>query len=1760
MAADEEHHQTVFLKRLLTPQPIASLYAPFPSTEISCLFYESATDPPKPHTLKGIFPFMTAYDIKLAIYDAMNQEDIALPEYTFVGIPNFLGKKLTPLDYSWKGGDKGMALSFPLEAIQKGVHDERFVESSGARRILGIQERSRMTLESMFPGKTYPTLHVFFYKVLDAAVPGEHPIGEYDWNGYLYAYFPTLSVEQHIPTNDEATRCQAFIRRRQFYQKLQGVLADPLVPLTLTGIRFLRINYLKPKAIPGIEAVFYNATVSAIRPYMRLLPAEGTPISKLHMIGDKPDIEDPRLLLQWAQERNLTPDRDSSFVKILLRKKSGSISPLYATLRLLDDGTADITIEPPKGVRKLDPRSELESLPDTIQSALAGFPYLNETPSLKNGMMSFALQLKDGVPSLSQRSLRQKLPIFSSIFQEIPALPGETPILMLRYKLINNFVSEDRIQSFITQIMSRKLILGDTNYTDIVDLVAEDFDIPVEEARKQVAIKLKGAADIRPTLLEEGDPFVPHANPGIDIAIFAQHPFYSFHLYRVDSQEAMERIITFLSILFSVSAEKLTVSKEAVVEITQKEEDEFEDVPEPVEAEPEKAADSEFYEDLMFDVEEGATLEEEFGPSAVEARPEAPLSDDDFTDVPAPSAEGLRKQIAQDVEPKKFTFAKAETTAETASKGFEKYFSDKLKEADRKLFDYHKTHPSLKKYVTDCASNLGRQPAVMSEAQFNQMVKEYEDVLKSKEIAFFVFPLSKDAKKEPYNPKTTEYYTLLRYGTNPKDQHYYLCCRYFCTRDEIMVREKEYHGTVLRRPVRLPDGTERTTKEADTCPFCEGKLIRNRRFPGVNETIIERIVKGGTADSRHLYIRFLKKTSHPDGFYLPCCFLEDQPIRIGDPPFPEGKSTRAPVPLLEVEEEEEIESTTTVAGTLQSVSYEEVMYSAPHAYIVGSEKLPLQGIVKHYKKIRQGGKDVRGPPTLSEPQIGLLPPQLNSFFLQDPVDLVSRTFNPQKLKAGAQGFLRIGVENNSRYTNDSFLAAVAPFFGLNSSAGLKKLIGDIVQPRLFSSLNYGNLLLEMYKPNTERPTINDEFKEWAKKMLRIRKLTTGNEELAVRSYMSYNNFMKWLESDATRKEYRHFANLFIQPGILDINVGKIAETGAAVEIHRPGILFVVLDLLKSGEVKVRCPPYPLNHELATKSDIGFLFHHYSGIWEPIFYVDNRAPAERTFNSYSLAFSNSHLSKWPKIIQDRVQEFLTQCRSTTGSKGYYTSFLGVSSKKCVGISALKGQLAAYTAISYYGIVRDSYNHVAAAVYKNESGGLVAIPTVDDGLSIDDGVLILDWDDFTPAPIDQVVAFYTKYIYPRYAEQYTIVAQVKSAGSGRLEAVQLKNGLYVPVSAGQSDLSENTISEMEWSINRKITMGNSEEEPPGDELRIQTKEFNEVYEHLRLTFSNWLHAQEEGGEMRTLLETTMYRTDIPLFEKRKRMEIILASTVESWISESDEDKEGSSLLRVDCTLRSESECSGSCSWVQDKGCLIHSPTKAPNTTMVPAAHVLLLRLIEELLRFGNRRKQLFDQKVSQLSTLDVAVRKGDEYIIPEKSAVWTEILRLEWSQEHADAPVYLEEMSTLYPTNPVAQEASNLPEELKELLGDTTLHLYPSSTKTLFPFLAALHTSPSDVGLTDESSSLTEPSLNALLRKTAMPIVQIDLRTTPATVLVKQPQRDRQLGYPVFVLRDDYPVSLLVRNPEEPDFLQADQLPVALQTMIKAAPKLFIKVSM
>jgi hypothetical protein len=503
---------------------------------------------------------------------------------------------------------------------------------------------------------------------------------------------------------------------------------------------------------------------------------------------------------------------------------------------------------------------------------------------------------------------------------------------------------------------------------------------------------------------------------------------------------------------------------------------------------------------------------------------------------------------------------------------------------------------------------------------------------------------------------------------------------------------------------------------------------------------------------------------------------------------------------------------------------------------------------------------------------------------------------------------------------------------------------------------------------------------------------------------------------------------------------------------------------------------------------------------------------------------------------------------------------------------------------------------------------------------------------------VYNFYRNYItLPKFPKTYMPRAPIRSKGTDQIVAMRLEIGLFVPVAPIQLlpqgitfPLEEESVAEMEWVINRKLAVHSValEEGVGADDSRLRQKEMNEAYEHLRLTFSNWLASIEDGGEFRRGLEEIIYNRSMQLFEKRKRLEILLASEIESWIAESDESApRNASLLRVDCRLRDEEGCDGMCEWQSDEGrCLLHVPATSPiEDTVASGGRVLMLRLIEELLRYAGRRKELFEQRVSELAVLENPLRIKDQFIVPENSAAWVELLRLEWARDKTEEPRYLEEMTRLapieaeeeaedvyerptgFPANiriegtttapapkkfkltssstttiapkkfqfpqPAAGEPApkkfqfkrtppmELPPVLKTLFGEddpktAPLHLFPTPSGGVGFFLDLFRVAAADLGIDPNAVEFTESEIGALVRASRVPILQIDLRTEEPTLFARRLNIDKDAkGYPVFVLQDNYPPSLVVANPAAPAALKRAELPDALYQQFMSGIKVF-----
>jgi hypothetical protein len=1719
--------------RPLTPASLDTL------SDLTFILHKPGKEP-KPIRVEGLYPFMTLLDVKLAIYHALGRSADAYPECQYLSVQD------QPVDFTWILGrkDEAFRIADPF-TVAAGPVDQRFVDAAGAKRIVKFVQRERFLIEEMLSG----TVNIFLYADALSILPGPRPPSERDWNGHFYPFFPSLDMGGPTPEQIERTRLlyTIFMRKSQFADKIDGLI-EGSEPLRLTGVRSMRLVWQRPEHIPGIEAIFYEAAVNERRPYMRLLITEGSPISKIHMVDDKPDLADPKLLLQWSQDRTPVPNHDVLIAKVLVRKGYLNVPPIYATLRVLDDGTADYTLLPPQGIRKLDPIDDLRGSWATLKEGIVGMPFL-KTPTLDRGVFVFGLRLrKEQIQSAT--NLREKLPLFSGFFQEISALPGDTALLTLRYKCVSNFATEDRVFAFITQVISRKLTSGEGISSKLVELVAEEFQIGEAEARKRVADKLQNRDSVVIAKPEAGE-FVSQYNPGIDISIFGQHPFYSFHVYRIDSFKTMERITSLLALLLGGSQEELYVNpkpvremEEASKEVSKASEasdasEGFEEVdedglapvaPVPAPAAPAAPTTVEADEDLGYDETFLDDFAEDFGDA--DASPEA---------LPEPPLPQEEKPLAAPPPPPKPVEAEVTTTKDTSIANF---FINKLKDADRRLFDYTRTNPSLKKYVQQCQPTDGRQPAVISHDKYEEMKAEY----KKDGVVFVLYPLEEGAPEKP--AENVEYYSVLRYGTTNERQNYYLCSQFFCTRDEILVREADLRSTKLRRAIKV-DGKLVTTKRGvengsldnAQCPFCLGTVIKNKKNPRSTDTIIERGIKPQSDNKRHLYIRFLKKTPHPEGFYLPCCFLDPTPVHDADPSFDKYRDLKMPLRTAAPTVEAAIPET----GVPQ-VDYNTILQTLGKKgkYILGAEKFPLEiGLMT---------ASGRG-----EPQVGLVPTVLDSYFNQTS-DFVTRSFTQQTIKDDATGFLRAGVENRVRYKADSFLAAVAPFFKMNSAADVKARIRAILTAKTFLNLNYGNLVLEFYKHGQPRPD-DKELELWAEEELKCG-VYTQNKEALHRLYNSWQNFDAWLDNPNSVKDYRHFALLFSQPGLFE---GR----------SRQGATFIVLDVLENGRMEVRCPPYGYNDDLMGKNNIGFLFHRL-GVWEPIFYIDNRSPSERKTDAATLLFDGRYkgfTGAWPDVVKQRVSEFVSQCNFS--GRSIYSSQAKINPNSMVPLSLLYKTLRRPTTknklIAFEGVVRDAYNHVGALLYRHnemKSGGLIAVPVADDGdlgpLVV--GQMYLDWDDpdYKKAGIMESMEFYKEYIdtdfslYPGYTMQFLVVKKavadltprpIRPEDVPNIIGIKLRNGLYVPAVPTEDEIA--TLRESrafvveieveEWRINNEIIYDRATTNPI-DTARIEYDDLNEIYEHLRLSFSNYL-AGPVADLRKAIQDISMDRTR-PLSEKRKDLEIMLGPVIMNMLTEDDRSKKVEpSLLRTDCTLRDKTTCEAAsrCAWAKDSGCMLHVKKEADlgNGQKISVKLLMLRRLNEELLRFSERRRQIFDQKVSRITTFDKPIKTDDTMIIPEKSVAWFELLRLDWTGKGA---VFIEELGRAAPTT--SGPVVTLPEALLTRIDDPAMNGLQLARVPWKSLLTAIGVAADKYAVTDK---LVNAQIFQIVRETGKPVIQIDLQAD-GPVEAYKPVYMNYSSAIVIVVDADGP-ALLVKNSDEPGALLISAVP-AIEAKIKA----------
>lgn len=1715
---------TEFVEQILYPKQFSSFRETLQGDTVAGIqvhLHEDPADPDKiTRTLEfdDMYPIQTVYDLQTRIYMEMGELNRYHP------INQSLLQKTTEGYNSFLHifNNKNINIGNPFLRIIDSNYDIEFVKE-GTIQYIKIASQERITLYTKLfqfqPETDVYSIHCFLFDDIISRYEGvKNPMSPEEWAGRMKPFFPLRQEQQSF--DDMSARVQRFNDRQVLMECLETVLRDKELrqpgvtgrgdPVSLANFRMLRIGWNPlPKSDEyetlQLDNIFYSMPLSETIPYIRFFPKQGLPLSKVYVKGilPIPAMDRPEILSQWAQERSPVPEEDLVYCKVLLRPAAGSVPPLYGTFYIFESGAGKFVIQPNEGEKSLSRQVELRQLRYIIEYITSIVPKQNVSPKIKNPtitsrslftpanivledayvVFSMWLDMAKNMP-ISSKNLQQILPYFLPLVQVTKSpIAEQNPLLFLRYKGIDNFLTQSRDFQFLKAVQDLQVKKGAVSYDALTRYYRDEFDVPNKVAEQRVAAFLRQDIEyqiVNPEVLS----FQQVENPGIDIAIFGKHPTYTIHVYRVNDIFAYKTIMTLLSVLVSVTIEDFgddctaAARRSIQYQATDIRTAEIAAAAKTADVATLKTDDTSLAKTVLLTAENAS---ENITPGEYDS--DLDDIEDSFAGIPLSETNISEKQNPADSMPLSTLIASDAPTLEEEDEEFvsgvqdaaqlkqipaKTYFSERLQFYDRRLFSYKKG-PGVKQYPRMCSSTASRQPTVMNEEEYKRMREVYAPDEQAGFVQFVDLPLKPLKSGEKYDTKydirTKERITTLRYGTALAGGvgNIYICSQYWCRKDEIVVLKRDFESTKDRKM---------NIKPKNSCPFCYGRLVQNRDIAVEGETVIERTVKD-KGNRPHTFVQFLTTGQHPEGFSLPCCFLSDKPIYDTHPAFQTGKTSRPlptlkptaepsfdtsnlakpSVPQIEDEIEEDIDEDGVDDITpLYKVNYpqrlEQMLDKKP--YITGAEKFPLD--------IRRDG-----------PQIGVLSKAQDKYFAQTSIPgLVKQHHTVWKLitddvakgdkkkgEVAVSGFLRIAVDNRKRVQTESFLAAVAPVLGFNSTYELKTQIMRIMTLRFFIQMNYGNLLLEFYDPNFQLPGfVPENPRPFIQKFIKEHltdKITIGtNTESILRAAKSWYRFHEMFTDVDVVKENRQFATMFSYPGYFTPN----------------GVVFIVLETDDTGGVTVRCPPYGVSEAMAKRCDVAFLsFTPKSKIWEPIFYTKNNATTSEHTNLF--VFSSDERDQWPPIVRARAEEFYNLCKSS--GLGLYTDAPFVNPKTLLPLGrALTLPLGENTSV--FAVLRDAYNHVSAVLYALEENRILFVHAIDDGTPHEEFRTEFDWENnmFRIADADQTLSFYTETLLPSIqdlGEQVLLQYTPKEEKSGRffkmprirvkgvpyIYGISFMGGLNIPVHVPIKETEDRPYvvkAIQPWQMDKKLVFG---EKDASITMEMTPQEFQEVFQHLRLTFSNWF-AFEVTPDLKKRIQSILFdsngymNTSIPVMEKREMLKVLLGPVVMNWLDSSiPVVGQQPSMRRVDCHLQKTADtCTNFCVWKEtsegSSQCLLHTDeTITLGSTKIPARDILVAKLFEELIRFPILRDQLLKQKVSSYQKLYDSFRSGNQYIVAESMPSWTELLRSTWQKDTYEKPRFMEELA-------VGEVLLDEEEEEKEK--EETL-LLPVLPKVLYP---------------------------------------------------------------------------------------------------------------
>lgn len=507
-------------------------------------------------------------------------------------------------------------------------------------------------------------------------------------------------------------------------------------------------------------------------------------------------------------------------------------------------------------------------------------------------------------------------------------------------------------------------------------------------------------------------------------------------------------------------------------------------------------------------------------------------------------------------------------------------FQTRMEELDPILFNNPKQNGKFNSYSRSCLHSARKQPVILTEEEMNKIDEEQPGFLK----------------------RGQENGDILRYGSNPDNQFYYMCPRYWCMKTNKPISEEDV--------------------KSGKC----GKVIpRNATVIKPGEYVFEFYDKSehGTQENyiKH-YPGFLESEKHPDGLCMPCCFKnwntkvlmgrrQQCAQNIAAKKLEEQSKKRA-----EQKTEENVEEPT----TRQREKAEEPAGQAQEQEQDQEEKSE-ELAEKGKRKITEKEDYIKGPEKypLGPGRWGYLPMSIQKFLHEVNADCqISKTNT--NIKPFHTCLLRHGVEINRL---QSFIACIsdAKFYGdrqVLSVKEMKELIIKAITLDSYVIYQNGDLIsIFMNKEPMEATGLISKKYTASKIYSKINKRNEKEMLYFQNIVRSFENFILFLRNDEITIDYTYLWDIICKPN---------------PKIFPQGINLVILEIANNdttNNVELICPTNHYSSEFYEARKQTLILLKNEEYYEPLYTYrveGNKTKVNKTFSEY-----DPHISKTMKAI-------------------------------------------------------------------------------------------------------------------------------------------------------------------------------------------------------------------------------------------------------------------------------------------------------------------------------------------------------------------------------------------------------------------------------------------------------------------------------------------------------------------------------------------------